>query len=628
MKANFVNEVFMSNLTDLDPSPGDGDIHVINRAHQFPNEDSAPHTENADKPNFIHSLDLPPSLSASNNLFDEFNTHENQEQNSRPDIPNSTEYNPNMTDIHNNPSDDSEKPLTSALTRFPSNLPPLPPLSESIIAKDIPLPSNPILPEYVSNGVMNSNRPQALLGSIQKKKKEQQGPKTRPAFVMKIWSMVNDNANHEYIRWNEDGESFQVVHREEFMKKILPKYFKHNNFASFVRQLNMYGWHKVQDINSGSLKEERGQEEILQFKNPYFIKGREDLLDNIVRNKAGNQENESLDLSNINFQLIINELDQIKLNQMAIIEDMRRMRSDNQTLWNESFATRERHQKQAQTLDKIMKFLAAVYGNTAGKIFEVENGPLDLNYNNHVSAYTNPPKQNFSSPAQSPQTYSQPAPILKPRLMLMDQAYQKTPTSDSKSPSISTARDSSVEEIIRNNGNFQPAPNDPTTNVNKIYQQIMNHEPSAPSPRHFFPELNSPYPVSPGPQFLRMPTPTQEQHTDTLQGLEQNIYKQGQALLQVQDWIQTLANRQQQQQQQLQQRRSPTMPSQETDLDDFDVNEFLNNNSVNPSTPSQSYNLTNDVAVPDDYQPENHGKRVIEEVQDNKEGRQRKRTRK
>ena len=156
----------------------------------------------------------------------------------------------------------------------------------------------------------------------------------------------------------------------------------------------------------------------------------------------------------------------------------------------------------------------------------------------------------------------------------------------------------------------------------------MNHEPSAPSPRHFFPELNSPYPVSPGPQFLRMPTPTQEQHTDTLQGLEQNIYKQGQALLQVQDWIQTLANRQQQQQQQLQQRRSPTMPSQETDLDDFDVNEFLNNNSVNPSTPSQSYNLTNDVAVPDDYQPENHGKRVIEEVQDNKEGRQRKRTRK
>ena len=47
------------------------------------------------------------------------------------------------------------------------------------------------------------------------------------------------NKEHErIISWGDNGKLFIVKNLNEFIEKVLPKYFKHNNFASFVRQVN------------------------------------------------------------------------------------------------------------------------------------------------------------------------------------------------------------------------------------------------------------------------------------------------------------------------------------------------------------------------------------------------------
>lgn len=58
-------------------------------------------------------------------------------------------------------------------------------------------------------------------------------------FVYKLMKMVSDPESQHLISFNPSGTSVVVTNFDDFAKDVLPKHFKHSNFSSFIRQLNM-----------------------------------------------------------------------------------------------------------------------------------------------------------------------------------------------------------------------------------------------------------------------------------------------------------------------------------------------------------------------------------------------------
>ncbi|KAL8993971.1 MAG: hypothetical protein Q9169_005944 [Polycauliona sp. 2 TL-2023] len=238
-----------------------------------------------------------------------------------------------------------------------------------------------------------------------------------PPFIQKLSSFLDESRNTELIRWSDSGDSFVVVDEEEFARTLIPELFKHKNYASFVRQLNMYGFHKQVGLADNSMRaSERKNKSPSEYYNPYFKRGRPNLLwlihkptpsprgggkgprgkqddgnlDEDVEeiydmDRPNNTDQTPMDASNMrqgrqplmlgnggntpqNLSAVQEELQAVRKQQNMIAALLQKTRAEHEQLYGQAANFQKLHDRHENSINAILTFLATVYTrNLEGK---------------------------------------------------------------------------------------------------------------------------------------------------------------------------------------------------------------------------------------------------------------------
>nr|XP_020144325.1 heat shock factor protein 1 isoform X4 [Microcebus murinus] len=213
------------------------------------------------------------------------------------------------------------------------------------------------------------------------------GPSNVPAFLTKLWTLVSDPDTDALICWSPSGNSFHVFDQGQFAKEVLPKYFKHNNMASFVRQLNMYGFRKVVHIEQGGLvKPERDDTE---FQHPCFLRGQEQLLENIKRKvtSVSTLKSEDMKIRQDSVTKLLTDVQLMKGRQECMDSKLLAMKHENEALWREVASLRQKHAQQQKVVNKLIQFLISLV--QSNRILGVKR-KIPLMLNDSSSAHSVP----------------------------------------------------------------------------------------------------------------------------------------------------------------------------------------------------------------------------------------------
>ncbi|KAI3441854.1 HSF_DOMAIN domain-containing protein [Psidium guajava] len=178
-----------------------------------------------------------------------------------------------------------------------------------------------------------------------------------PPFLSKTYDMVDDPATDSIVSWGPMNNSFVVWKPPEFARDLLPKYFKHNNFSSFVRQLNTYGFRKVDPDR-------------WEFANEGFLKGQKHLLKSISRRKPahgqGSQQTQQPPGQSSSVGACVEvgkfgleeEVERLKRDKNVLMQELVRLRQQQQATDGQLQTMVQRLHGMEQRQQQMMSFLA------------------------------------------------------------------------------------------------------------------------------------------------------------------------------------------------------------------------------------------------------------------------------
>ncbi|XP_058084885.1 heat stress transcription factor A-1 [Magnolia sinica] len=176
-----------------------------------------------------------------------------------------------------------------------------------------------------------------------------------PPFLSKTYDMVDDPSTDAIVSWSAGNNSFVVWDPPEFQKVLLPKYFKHNNFSSFVRQLNTYGFRKVDPDR-------------WEFANEGFLRGQKHLLKTISRRKPSHVHSQPQQPQGQNASVgacvevgkfgLEEEVERLKRDKNVLMQELVRLRQQQQTTDHQLQTLVQRLQGMEQRQQQMMSFLA------------------------------------------------------------------------------------------------------------------------------------------------------------------------------------------------------------------------------------------------------------------------------
>eukprot|EP00298_Acanthocystis_sp_HF-20_P016725 c21564_g1_i6.p1 GENE.c21564_g1_i6~~c21564_g1_i6.p1 ORF type:complete len:258 (+),score=95.09 c21564_g1_i6:52-825(+) len=194
-----------------------------------------------------------------------------------------------------------------------------------------------------------------------------------PAFLNKTYEIVDNPANNHIIAWSDSGVTFIVYDTGAFCSHILPAHFKHNNLASFVRQLNIYGFQKV------------GSKNLWEFRHDKFRRDERHQLP-FIKRKSPTRKSWMTENSNDEqrSEVILTELIQLKQRQELLEMNLVQVMNTNDTLWNDLIACKQQQREIQDNLQKVLYFLMSVHQADDQKNSQL-SGVLDMTHGQNMS---------------------------------------------------------------------------------------------------------------------------------------------------------------------------------------------------------------------------------------------------